>query len=136
MADELQPLDEDALGQAAGDTAQPDVEQAAYHPARAVAARKPGLFGRISNRMTEWLARIEYPQWNLRNFLYGLAILVALILIGRNWVDVRLDLVLWRFDVPKSVLIILALLLGAGLMRGWDMYQARRADRAEHPEVE
>ena len=108
-----------------------DIEEQALHPAKAVPARKPGWLARLGQRIGNQLSRIGLPEWNLRNFLYGLALLIALILIGRNWVDVRLDVLIWRFDVPKSIVIILAILLGAGLVRAWEAYHSRRAARTE-----
>ncbi len=102
-------------------------EAEAAPAAKAVPARKPGWLSRLGNRMAACISRIDLPDWNLRNFLYGLAVLVAIILVARNWVDVRLDLIIWRFDIPKSVVIIAALLLGAALMRAWDVWRTRRA---------
>ena len=113
-----------------------DVEEQALHPAKAVPARKPGWLARLGERLTNQIARIGLPEWNLRNFLYGLALLIAVILIARNWVDVRLDIVVWRFDVPKSVVIIAAMLLGAGLVLAGDAYRRRRVDNAEESEDE
>ncbi len=113
-----------------------DVEEQALHPAKAVPARKPGWLARLGERITNQIARIGLPEWNLRNFLYGLALLVTFVLIWRNWVDVRLDVVIWRFDVPKSVVIIAAILLGAGLVRAWDAYCRRQVNRVEESEDE
>ncbi len=128
MADEL-----DDLQYPAQETEQ-DIAEQALHPAKAIPARKPGWLARLGERISNQIARIGLPEWNLRSFLYGLAILIAFILIWRNWVDVRLDVLVWRFDVPKSVVIIAAILLGAVLVRGWDAYHSRRAARAEQSE--
>ncbi len=128
MTDEL-----DDLQRQTQETEQ-DSEEQALHPAKAVPARKPGWLARLGERISNQIARIGLPEWNLRNFLYGLALLVTFVLIWRNWVDVRLDVVIWRFDVPKSVVIIAAILLGAGLVRGWDAYHSRRAAQAERSE--
>ncbi len=113
-----------------------DVEEQALHPAKAVPARKPGWLVRLGERITNQIARIGLPEWNLRNFLYGLALLVTFVLIWRNWVDVRLDVVIWRFDVPKSVVIIAAALLGAGLVLAGDAYRRRQVNRVEESEDE
>jgi len=128
MADEL-----DDLQYPAQETEQ-DIEEQALHPAKAVPARKPGWLARLGERISNQIARVGLPEWNLRSFLYGLGLLVAVILIARNWVDVRLDVLVWRFDVPKSVVIIAAILLGAGLVRAWDAYHSRRAARAAQSE--
>ncbi len=130
MADEL-----DDLQYPAQETEQ-DIEEQALHPAKAVPARKPGWLARLGERISNQIARIGLPEWNLRSFLYGLALLVAFILIWRNWVDVRLDVLIWRFDVPKSIVIIAAILLGAGLVRAWDAYCRRRVDNVEKSEDE
>jgi len=110
------------------------IEEQALHPAKAVPARKPSWLARLGERISNQIARIGLPEWNLRNFLYGLALLIVLILTWRNWIDVRLDVLVWRFDVPKSVLIIAAILLGASLVRAWDAYHSRRAAQAEQSE--
>lgn len=128
MADEL-----DDLQYPAQETEQ-DIEEQALHPAKAIPARKPGWLARLGERISNQIARVGLPEWNLRSFLYGLALLIAVILIARNWVDVRLDVLVWRFDVPKSVVIIAAILLGAGLVRAWDAYHRRQVDRTEESE--
>ncbi len=107
---------------------------AEHHPARAVPARKPGWLHRFGNAVTARLARVDLPLWNLRNFVYGLAGIIALVLIVRNWVDVRLDFVFWRFDMPKAIVIIAALVLGAGLMRLGQFYWQRQAAQPDQPE--
>ena len=130
MTDELDALEEELTGESP--PVAPAAEEPPVHqPAKAVPARKPGWWGRLGDRATGWVGRIELPQWNLRNFLYGLLLLIVLILFFRNWTAVRLDLVLWRFDVPKSLVILGALLLGALIMRAWDVHQNRRAAEAE-----
>ncbi len=130
MADEFEDMQYPAQEQ---ETEQ-DVEEQPVYPAKAVPARKPGWLTRLGQWLSSQVARVGLPEWNLRNFLYGLALLIAFILIWRNWIDVRLDVLVWRFDVPKSVLIIAAILLGAGLVRAWDAYHSRRAARAEQSE--
>ncbi len=128
MADEL-----DDLQYPAQETEQ-DIEEQALHPAKAIPARKPGWLARLGERISNQIARIGLPEWDLRSFLYGLAILITFILIWRNWVDVRLDVLVWRFDIPKSIVIIAAILLGAGLVRAWDAYRRRQVDRTEESE--
>ena len=128
MADEL-----DDLQYPAQETEQ-DIEEQALHPAKAIPARKPGWLARLGERISNQIARIGLPEWDLRSFLYGLAILITFILIWRNWVDVRLDVLVWRFDIPKSVVIIAAILLGAGLVRAWEAYRRRQVDRTEESE--
>jgi len=125
MSDQL-----DDLQYAVAET-EPDIEEQVPGPAKAVPARKPGWLARLGERISNQIARIGLPEWNLRSFLYGLAILIAFILIWRNWVDVRLDVLVWRFDIPKSIVIIAAILLGAGLVRAWDAYRQRQVDRPE-----
>jgi len=130
MADELDDLQYPVQEQ----EAKQDVEEQPVHPAKALPARKPSWLARLGKRISNQIARIGLPEWNLRNFLYGLALLLVLVLIWRNWVDVRLDVLVWRFDIPKSVLIIAAILLGAGLVRAWDAYHSRQAAQAEQTE--
>ncbi len=111
-----------------------DEEIAEHHPARAIPARKPGWLHRFGNAVTARLARVDLSLWNLRNFVYGLAGIIALVLIVRNWVDVRLDFVFWRFDIPKSIVIIVAIVLGAGLMRLCQAHRQRQAAQPAQPE--
>ncbi len=113
-----------------------DIDKQALRSGKAIPAHKPGWLARLGSRVGNQLSRIELPEWNLRNFLYGLALLIAVILVARNWVDTRLDIIIWRFDVPKSVVIIVAVLLGAGLVRAWDAYRRRRGDKVEESEDE
>lgn len=102
-------------------------EEEQYQPAKAVSARKPGWLSRMGNNIGQQVARIDLPPWNFRNFLYGLAVLIILILFFRNWVDVRLDFIIWRFDIPKSIVVVVPLLLGAGLLRAWQLYRQRQS---------
>ena len=128
MDEQLDDLDYDA-----NQETETEAELEPQRPARAVPARKPGWLARLGQRVSNQVSRIGLPEWNIRNFLYGLAVLIALILIWRNWPNVRLDVLVWRFDVPKSVVIIAAMLLGAGLVRTWDAHR-RRATAAEQAE--
>ena len=132
LDNEIERLDEEEADWLA-DTGIPGEPETAP-PAKAVPARKPGWLTRMGNGIAERISPIYLPQWDVRNFLYGLAGLIVLILIFRNWVDVRLDVVIWRFDIPKSVVIIASVLLGAALMRAWDVWRGRRAAAEQPPE--
>ena len=126
----------EVLGAVTGDEELAEEEPAELPPppARAVPARKPGWLHRLGNAVTGRLARIDLPHWDLRNFAYGLAGIIALVLILRNWVDVRLDFVLWRFDIPKSLVIVAAIVLGAGLVRLGQLYWQRQPAQPDQPE--
>ncbi len=128
MADELDDL------QYPTQETEPDIGERALHPAKAVPARKPGWLAHLGERISNQIARIGLPEWNLRNFLYGLALLIVLILVVQNLAYVRLHVLGWRFDIPKSVVIIAAILLGAGLVRAWDAYRRRQVDSIDESE--
>ena len=127
MTEELDDQTEYLTAEEAEPAAELDLPGEVEAPAKAVPARKSGWLSRMGNGIAERISRIYLPQWNLPNFLYGLAGLIVVFLVFRNWVDVRLDFVIWRFDIPKSVVIIAAVLLGAGLMGAWDAWRTRRA---------
>lgn len=95
-------------------------------PVAAVSARKPGLLGRLGARINQFFSHISLPEWNLRTFLYLLVPLIILLLLYCNWPAVRIDLFVWRFDAPKSVVFVVSLILGAGLLRFWQICTARR----------
>ena len=124
--------DEEALAEpeVAEEPALQEVEQA---PAEAVSARKPGLLNRLALKFNQLFSRIHLPEWDWRIFLYGLVALIILVLLWYNWPAVRIDLLVWRFDAPKSVVFLVSLALGAGLLRVWQIYTGRRGaeERAE-----
>ncbi len=109
-------------------------EPSADPGATAVAARKPGLIGRLAANTNQFFSRISLPEWNLRTFLYLLVALIIAVLLARNWPPVRIDLFGWRFDAPKSVVFIVSLILGAGLLRLWQICAARRPGQKQAEE--
>ena len=126
--------DEEAAGEAEV-AEEPSLEESAEEAlAQAVGARKPGLISRWGAGINQFFSRITLPQWNLRTFLYLLVALIILVLLARNWTLVRIDLFGWHFDAPKPVVFIISLILGAVLLRLWQVYVGRRT--AQEPTEE
>lgn len=116
---------------AGGSTPQEPPEQP---PTQAVSARKPGPVGRLVLRISQFFSRITLPQWDLRSFLYVLVALIIAWLLLRNWPAVRIDLLVWRFDAPKSLVFLISLALGAVLLQISQTYSKRRVTRQEAEE--
>ncbi len=77
----------------------------------AFAPRKPGRLARLF--MGPSLAAAV--RW------VGIVILVilAIMLVAANWAPVRLDFVLWKWDLPKAIVFVVFALLGALVARFW-----------------
>jgi uncharacterized integral membrane protein len=85
---------------------------AAPRLAKAVAATKPGLLQRVSDR-------VRHPRLTGRTFVTILVILVALWLIAENWEPVRFYFIGLALELPKPIAFILDVVLGAVLMWLW-----------------
>ena len=119
------------LNELMGDEEAPAESEASEEPSppapEAVSARKPGVLSRAVASVNQFFSRISLPKWNLPTFLYLLVVLIILVLLACNWPPVRIDLLVWRFDAPKSVVFIINLIIGAGLLRLWQIYARRHA---------
>ena len=98
--------------------------------ARAVPARKRGLFARTGDAVSERLGRLRPPPLDWRAFSYGLLALIAIILIARNWDPVRMDLFGWRPDVPKAIAFLFFFALGVFGAWLWNFRAQRLRDSA------
>lgn len=101
------PKPADASKAAAEEPAEDAPKQVAVVP-----AKKQGFFGRILAPVTDLLARIRVPQWNVRNFLIGLLALALVVVVVENWPAMRLNFIGLHADVPKAVVLILDFALG------------------------
>ncbi len=126
-------IDVDAL---AGDDAEPEPAPAA--PAtpteaevRAMSARRPGPWHQLGDKVAAPFQRVRLPEWNLRTFAYLFLVLLILWFLLENWPPCRVRLLVWNGEAPKTVLFLFNLLLGAGLLRWWQIGMAGRQARKE-----
>lgn len=87
-------------------------------------ARKPGFFARLTAPLTQALARLRIPAWNMRNFLLGLLALVVLAVVLDNWPPMRLNFLIGHVDIPKAVVLVVD--FGLGLLVGFLLFRRRR----------
>lgn len=89
-------------------------------------AAKPSFFGGIGGRISGFFAGLFRPELiNLKNAGLGLIILLAIWLLLANLSPVRVVLWFWAVDVPKLLLFVVNLALGALLMWLWLRFRAR-----------
>lgn len=103
----------------------PDQPDVVARKVPVVASVRRGFFAKIGASLSGLLARIPVPEWNVRNFVIGLLALVALVLVVENWPAMRLSFLGLHADVPKSLVLIVA--LAAGFAVGWLLF-GRRAE--------
>ncbi|HEY3396129.1 MAG TPA: hypothetical protein VGM19_00570 [Armatimonadota bacterium] len=133
MADDFD-IDLDALAGEAEEPAAP-AEPVEAAPAaetadarqRAMSARKPGKLHRLGDKVAAPFTRVRLPEWNLRTFLYLLVVILILWFLLENWPPVRVRLLIWNGEAPKTILFLFNLLLGAALLRWWQLFTAQRA---------
>lgn len=99
--------------------------------AHAMSARKPGLLRRLTTKATAPLQRLRLPEWNLRTFFYLLLLILILWFLLGNWAPTRVQLLIWTAEAPKTMLFLLNLVLGAVLLRWWQVFMAQRAARKQ-----
>ncbi len=128
VAPEAPPAAPPPAAGAPGAEARPPAAEAEA-PVRAMTARKPSRWHRLGDRVVAPFARLRLPQWNLRTFLYLLLIVIILWFLLENWPPCRVRLLVWNGEAPKTVLFLFNLLLGALLLRWWQLYAAARAAR-------
>lgn len=102
---------------------------AAAAPARAMSSRKPGQFQKLAHKVRAPLERVKLPEWNLRTFFALLLVLLVLWFLLENWPPARVEVLIWNFDAPKTVLFLFNLILGALGLRAWQVFMANRAAR-------
>ncbi len=98
----------------------PDKPAEAARKVQVVPSARKGFFARIGAAIGGMVARVPVPEWNARNFIIGLLALLALVLVVENWPLMRLSFLGLHADVPKSLVLIIA--LAAGFALGWLMF--------------
>ncbi len=109
----------------------PPDSEAAEAEVRAMSARKPGPWHQLGDKVAAPFQRVRLPEWNLRTFAYLFLILLLLWFLLENWAPCRVRLLIWNGEAPKTVLFLVNLLLGAALLRWWQVFMAQRQARRE-----
>jgi len=65
------------------------------------------------------VARVRQFKWNLRSFLCLLAVLIVLVVLVENWVPTRFYALGLAFEMPRTVMFVVDLVIGAALMWLW-----------------
>jgi len=104
-----------ATAEAAAEPATAASEEVPPKKVKVVPSSKKGFLSRLADSIAGLLAKIPIPQWNLRNFAIGLVALIALLLVVENWPSIRLSFLGLHADVPKSLVLIIALAAGFGI---------------------
>jgi uncharacterized integral membrane protein len=99
--------------------------------AKAMSARKPGLWQQLGDRASAPFARLRLPEWNLKTFAYLLLIIIILWFLLENWPPCRVRLLIWNGEAPKTVLFLVNLVIGAALLRWWQLFMAQRQARKD-----
>ncbi len=86
-------------------------------PARAMSARKPGLFGRMAQSVSDSLAHLRMPRFEWATLGYILLGLLIFILLAQNWAPVRINIFGLYIDVPKAVAFVVN--IGIGMLVLW-----------------
>ncbi|NLO74842.1 MAG: hypothetical protein GX100_12135 [candidate division WS1 bacterium] len=110
-------------------------EKAAAPTPRVLSAHKPGPLQKLTSKVRAPLTRLKLPEWNLRTFLQLLGIILVLWFLLENWPPARVKVLIWDFDAPKTVLFLFNVILGALLLRGWQIFLAQRAARRAEAEA-
>ena len=98
---------------------------------RAMSARKPGPWHQLGDKVAAPFQRVRLPEWNLKTFAYLFLIIIILWFLLENWPPCRVRLLVWNGEAPKTVLFLVNLLLGAVLLRWWQVSMAQRQARKE-----
>jgi len=98
---------------------------------RAMSARKPGLWRQVGDKVAAPFQRARLPEWNLKTFAYLLLLIIIIWFLLENWPPCRVRLLVWNGEAPKTVLFLVNLLIGAALLRWWQVFVAARQARRE-----
>jgi uncharacterized integral membrane protein len=99
--------------------------------ARTMSARKPGTMHQLGDKLAAPFTRVRMPEWNLQTFGYLLVILILLWFLLENLAPVRVRLLVWNGEAPKTLLFLVNLALGAVLLLGWQRWSAARQSRRD-----
>jgi uncharacterized integral membrane protein len=109
--------------------------EAPARPPRVMSTRKPGQLQKLTDKVKAPLSRLKLPEWNARTFFNLLGLLLVLWFLLENWPPARVEVLIWNFDAPKTVLFLFNLILGAFLLRGWQIFLAQRVARKADAEA-
>lgn len=115
-------------------TAAPEHNQAAEtkrQAPRVAPAVKPGPLARLWQTCCAPFNRIKLPQWNLRNFAWGLLALFVIVLVASNWAPMRFFLFGLWIELPRALSVIV--LLGVGFLVGWFTRSPKRPEQEQEP---
>ena len=79
--------------------------------------RKTGVVGKAVDAVTAPLSQLRLPQLDWKLVSWGLLVLIAIILVARNWAPVRINIFGWYLDLPKA--LAFALFFGLGALTVW-----------------
>ena len=79
-------------------------------------AHKRGVVGRATDAVVAPLSAVRVPALDWKIVSYGLILLLAIILVVRNWAPVRINIFGCYFDLPKAIAFALFFLLGAATL--------------------
>ncbi|MCD6351902.1 MAG: LapA family protein [Armatimonadetes bacterium] len=96
-----------------------------------MSARKPGFFGRLAEQAGEALSGLKLPKMDINTISYGLLALIALALIIENWAPVRVNIFGFYADLPKALVFIVGMGLGALVLWWVQRYRLSRREAKE-----
>jgi len=79
-------------------------------------AHRRGVVARATEAVVAPLTSVRVPALDWKIVSYGLILLLAIILVVRNWAPVRLNIFGCYLDLPKAIAFALFFLLGAAAM--------------------
>ncbi len=98
---------------------------------RVATAHRRGVVGRTADAIVAPLSELRLPTLDWKMVSYGLLVLIAIILVARNWAPVRLNIFGWYLDMPKAIAFGLFFALGVLCTVAWE----RRRKKAKHGSV-
>jgi len=99
----------EAIGPEEEDKAAAEVE---HEVAKAIPAVKPGPIARAIDAISAPLANIKLPTWDFRFFAWLLLVLIVVVFFWINWSPMRIYFFGLSVDIPKSLMIIILLVVG------------------------
>lgn len=79
---------------------------------RITSPRKGGVVGRAVDAVAAPLSALRPPELDWKLVSWGLLVLIAIILVARNWAPVRINIFGWYLDLPKALAFVLFFVLG------------------------
>lgn len=98
----------------------------ARRKARVTVPRKGGMVGKAVDAVTAPLSAIRAPELDWKLVSWGLLVLIAIILVARNWAPVRINIFGFYLDLPKALAFVIFFGLGGLTMWLVDRRGGRR----------